>query len=448
MPVQMQRRYPHQPHLIVFPKPPFSAAFSVFGAEFPSVHILIKGAVLMEILQKVVRGMSLIVQKYGGSSVKDSQRLYHVARRIAEQFRLGNQMVVVLSAQGKTTDSLIEKAQEITDKASGREMDVLLSTGEQLSVSLMAMALGQLGCKAVSLCGWQVGIHTNGTHQNARILQVDTERIRKHLEQGMIVLVAGFQGISEEGDITTLGRGGSDTTAVALAAALKADRCQIFTDVEGVYTADPRLVSEAVKWQEISYNDMLVMASMGAKVLHDRSVELARDRQVCLEVLSSLSNAPGTLVRYQRETQPLLRGITADNSTLCYRLENITLEDAGRLMMTLYRRDVRPDLTEQPALLQLFFTVPEHDRQTVNETLSELSLSAEVDESRSKVTLIGSGLHSIPNLKQELNTALQNENIPLGSAWLGERRYSVLVPREQSTEAIEALHRVLLRYQS
>ena len=174
----------------------------------------------MEILQKVVRGMSLIVQKYGGSSVKDSQRLYHVARRIAEQFRLGNQMVVVLSAQGKTTDSLIEKAQEITDKASGREMDVLLSTGEQLSVSLMAMVLGQLGCKAISLCGWQVGIHTNGTHQNARILQVDTERIRKHLEQGMIVLVAGFQGISEEGDITTLGRGGSDTTAVALAAAL------------------------------------------------------------------------------------------------------------------------------------------------------------------------------------------------------------------------------------
>lgn len=355
-------------------------------------------------------------------------------------------MVVVLSAQGKTTDHLIEKAREITDTASGREMDVLLSTGEQMSVSLLALALQKLDCPAISLCGWQVGIHTNGVHQNARILQVDTQNVRKYLERGMIVIVAGFQGVNEEGDITTLGRGGSDTTAVALAAALKADRCQIFTDVEGVYTADPRLVPEALKWQEISYNDMLVMASMGAKVLHDRSVELAKEQQVCLEVLSSLSDAPGTLVRYQRESQPLLRGITADNSTLRYHLENITLEDAGRLMTKLYRRDLRPDLTRQPAELQLLFTVPEHGRRIVDETLSELQLSAQIEESWAKVTLVGNSMHSIPNLKQELNTALQNAEIPTDSAWLGERRYSVLVPRDQAQQAIRCLHSILLRY--
>ena len=354
-------------------------------------------------------------------------------------------MVVVLSAQGKTTDQLIEKAKEISPTPSAREMDVLLSTGEQMSVSLLSMALQQLNCPAISLCGWQVGIHTDGVHRNARILQVDTPKIRKYLEQGMIVVVAGFQGVSEEGDITTLGRGGSDTTAVALAAALKADRCQIFTDVEGVYTADPRLVPEAVKWQEISYNDMLIMATMGAKVLHDRSVELAKEQQVCLEVLSSFHDTPGTLVRYQKETQPLLRGITADSGTLRYRLDNITLENAGRLMTALYRRELRPDLTEQPADLQLVFTVPEHGRQTVEEILKELQLFAELDESWSKVTLVGCNLHSIPNLKQELNTALQNAEIPMCSSWLGERRYSVLVPREQAQQAIRRLHEVLLR---
>ncbi len=399
-------------------------------------------------MQKVVRDMSLIVQKYGGSSVKDSQRLYHVARRVAEQFRMGNQLVVVLSAQGKTTDHLIEKAKEITDVPSGREMDVLLSSGEQMSVSLLALALQKLDCPAVSLCGWQVGVHTNGIHQNARILRVDTQKIRNYLERGMVVIVAGFQGINEEGDITTLGRGGSDTTAVALASALKADRCQIFTDVEGVYTADPRIVPDAVKWEEISYNDMLVMASMGAKVLHDRSVELAKTNQVCLEVLSSFSDAPGTLVHYRREITPQLRGITADHSTLRYHLENITLEDAGRLMTTLYRHDLRPDLTVQPAALQLRFTIPEHGRRMVDEVLEELQLCAQIDEGWAKVTLVGNGMHSIPNLKQELNDALEKAGIPTECSWLGERRYSVLVPREQVYDAIRCLHGILLRQQN
>ena len=392
--------------------------------------------------------MSLIVQKFGGSSVKDTQRLNHVAKRIAEVFRQGNQVVVVVSAQGKTTDGLIEKAMELSETPSGREMDVLLSTGEQMSVSLLAMALHQLGCPAISLCGWQVGIHTNSVHQNARIQQVDTQRIRKQLEQGMVVIVAGFQGVNEDGDITTLGRGGSDTTAVALAAALKADRCQIFTDVEGVYTADPRIVPDAVKLQEITYNDMLVMASMGAKVLHDRSVELAKEEQVCLEVLSSFSEAPGTLVRGMRDGLPSLRGITADAGTLHYHLPYITLEDAGRLMTDLYRKEIRPDLTEQPADNQLNFSVPAYGREAVKEALERLKLQTEPDERWAKVTVVGSGMHSIPHLKQEFLMALQEAGIPASGSWLGERRFSVLVPRFSTEEAIRTLHGVLLRHRS
>lgn len=388
----------------------------------------------------------MIVQKYGGSSVKDSHRLNNVAQRVAEQYRKGNQMVVVLSAQGKTTDGLIEKAKEISENPSPREMDVLLSAGEQMSVSLLAMALEKLHCPAISLCGWQVGIHTNTTHQNARILQVDTQKIRSFLQQGKIVIVAGFQGVDETGDITTLGRGGSDTTAVALAAALKANRCQIFTDVEGVYTADPRIVENAEHWDEISYNDMLVMASMGAKVLHDRSVEIAKEQQVVLEVLSSISDAPGTLVHYKSEGEPSLRGITADKSTLRYRIKGIALEDAARLMLKLYQYDLRPDLTEQPADLELVFTVPSHGKTVVEELCAQLQLQAEVDESWSKVTVVGHGMHSIPNLKQQLLAALQEAEIPVISSWLGERRFTVLLPREQSETAIRTLHPLLLKY--
>ena len=388
----------------------------------------------------------MIVQKYGGSSVRDSQRLYHVAQRVAEQYRKGNQMVVVLSAQGKTTDGLIEKAKEISERPSPREMDVLLSAGEQMSVSLLAMALQALNCPAASFCGWQVGIHTNSEHQNARILKVDTEKLRNCLQQGQIVLVAGFQGLDEKGDITTLGRGGSDTTAVALAAALKADRCQIFTDVDGVYTADPRIVAEAERWDEISYNDMLVMATMGAKVLHDRSVELAKEQSVCLEVLSSLSDTPGTLVHHKTEGEPSLRGITADNSIVHYHIKNIDWETAARLMLKLYQRDLRPDLTEQPADLELVFAVPSHGKTTVEDVLSELQLKADMDTSLSKVSVIGNGMHSVPNLKEQFLSVLQEAEIPTGSSWLGERRFSVLLPREQSEEAIRVLHPILLRY--
>ena len=232
--------------------------------------------------------MSLIVQKFGGSSVRDAQRVMNVARRVTKTYAKGNSVVVVVSAQGDTTDDLIEKAREINPKANKREMDVLLSSGEQISIALLAMAIEGLGYPAKSLTGWQAGFVTDSSHGNSRIRRVETERIENELDKGNIVIVAGFQGLNRYDDITTLGRGGSDTSAVAIAAACRADLCQIFSDVEGVYTADPRLVPEARKLAEISYDEMLELATLGAQVLHNRSVEMAKKYNVPLEVLSSL----------------------------------------------------------------------------------------------------------------------------------------------------------------
>lgn len=239
----------------------------------------------------------LIVQKFGGSSVKDAARIRNAARIIAETFLLGHDVIVVLSAQGDTTDDLLEKAAELSPSPSKRELDMLLTTGEQQSAALMAICLERMGLPAVSLNGWQAGLRTDAAHGGARIRRVDTRRLRRELDQRRIVLVTGFQGVNRFGDYTTLGRGGSDTTAVALAAALRADRCQIYTDVEGVYTADPRRVPGARKLEEITYDKMLELTSMGAQVLMDRSVELARRCGVELEVLSSFVRAPGTKVR-------------------------------------------------------------------------------------------------------------------------------------------------------
>lgn len=238
----------------------------------------------------------LIVQKYGGTSLGDSRRLQSASRRIAGLAHQGAQVVVVVSAQGDTTDSMIEKAVQVNRRGSGREMDAYLAAGEQMSAGLMAMAIGALGCPAVSLTGWQAGIQTDSVYANARITKIDTKRILQELGAGNVVVVAGFQGIAENGDITTLGRGGSDTTAVALAAYLKADQCQIFTDVDGVYDRDPRRYSDAVRFGRISYEKMLRLIENGAQVLHDRSVELAREHGIPVEVLSAFTGAPGTIV--------------------------------------------------------------------------------------------------------------------------------------------------------
>ena len=238
----------------------------------------------------------LIVQKYGGSSLANAARVHAAARRVTGLAGQGAQVVVVVSAQGDTTDELITKAEFVNLHGSAREMDMCLAVGEQLSASLMAMAIGALGFPAVSLTGWQAGIQTDGVHQNARILGLSNDRIRRELEQGNIVVVAGFQGLNAKGDITTLGRGGSDTTAVALAAFLQADLCQIYTDVDGVYDRDPRQFPGATRFGRISYEKMLRLIEGGAQVLHDRSVEFARDYQIPVEVLSSFTGAPGTIV--------------------------------------------------------------------------------------------------------------------------------------------------------
>lgn len=238
----------------------------------------------------------LIVQKYGGSSLADLDRIRAAARRTVTTARKGNQMVVVVSAQGDTTDEMVEKATQVNRHRAAREMDAYLAAGEQMSASLLAMAIGALGCGAVSLTGIQAGIHTDGSHGNAQILTIDTRRIRRELDAGKIVVVAGFQGVDADGDITTLGRGGSDTTAVALAGYLKADRCQIFTDVDGVYDRNPRLFSDAVRFDRIGYDQMLALIENGAQVLHDKSVALAREFGITVEVLSSFTGKPGTLV--------------------------------------------------------------------------------------------------------------------------------------------------------
>lgn len=237
-----------------------------------------------------------IVQKYGGTSLEDARRLKAAAHRSVELARLGHQVVLVVSAQGSLTDDMIQKASEVNKRRAAREMDAYLAAGEQMSASLMAMAIGALGWPSVSLTGWQAGIHTDGSHGNAAIVQTNPGRIEKELEAGKIVVVAGFQGIDPEGDITTLGRGGSDTTAVALAVALKADNCQIYTDVDGIYDRDPRIFPDARRYDRVSYGQMMALIENGAQVLHDRSVALAREHNVRLEVLSAFTGAPGTMV--------------------------------------------------------------------------------------------------------------------------------------------------------
>ena len=238
----------------------------------------------------------LYVQKYGGTSLADTGRILTAARRAAELNRQGHRVVVVVSAQGDTTDELIEKAAQVNKRRAAREMDAYLAAGEQMSAGLMSMAIGAMGCGSVSLTGWQAGIHTDGVHGNARILSIDTGRILRELEQGKVVVVAGFQGVDPEGDVTTLGRGGSDTTAAALAAYLKADKCQIFTDVDGVYDRDPRMFPDAVRFDRIGYDKMLSLIENGAQVLHDRSVEFAKDSGIRLEVLSAFTGDAGTVV--------------------------------------------------------------------------------------------------------------------------------------------------------
>jgi len=396
--------------------------------------------------------MSLIVQKFGGSSVRDTERLLNVARIVLDTAQGGNDVVVVVSAQGDTTDDLIDKARELTDDPSKREMDVLMSAGEQISASLLAMAIKKLGGKAKSLTGWQAGFLTDSNHGRSRIRRVDKERLENELDKNNIVVVCGFQGVNRYDDITTLGRGGSDTSAVAIAASLHADRCQIFTDVDGIYTADPRLVKTAHKLSEISYDEMLELASLGAQVLHNRSVEMAKKYNVKLEVLSSLERKPGTIVKEVVKVEKMLiKGVAKDDHTA--RISIIGIPDqpgmAFKIFSLLASVKVNIDIILQSigrdGTKDITFTVTEGDLRLATSTLEEIRESLGfkdivVDDDITKVSIVGAGMESNPGVAAKLFEALYEANINIHMISTSEIKISVLIDKELGSKAVTVIH--------
>ncbi len=395
----------------------------------------------------------LIVKKFGGSSVADKERIFNVARRCVEDYQEGHDVIVVLSAMGKTTDGLIAKAKEINPRASKREMDMLLSTGEQVSVALMAMAMGAMGVPAVSLNAFQVAMHTNRQYSNARLKWIDSERIRMELENRRIVIVTGFQGVNRNDDITTLGRGGSDTTAVALAAALHADKCEIFTDVDGVYTADPRVVPNARKMTEITY-EMLEMASLGAKVLHNRSVELAKKYGVQLVVRSSLNREEGTIVKEDAKMEKMLvSGVAADKNTA--RISLIGLSDkpgvAFLIFDALAKKGINVDMILQSigrdGTKDISFTVPGTEAALARETLEsnlEMFTAQKIDceENVAKVSVVGAGMATNPGVAAKMFEALYNANINIRMISTSEIRITVLIDENETDRAVQVVHEI------
>lgn len=394
----------------------------------------------------------LIVQKYGGSSVADAERVLNVAKRIMRTRMEGHDVVVVLSAQGKTTDGLIAKAKEINHKPSRREMDMLLSTGEQQSVALMAMAISAIGGRAVSLNGAQVGIETTNTYSNARIRTINTERIENELEEGSIVLVTGFQGVNAMGDTTTLGRGGSDTSAVALAAALGADICEIYTDVEGVYTADPRVVPDAVKLDEISYDEMLELASLGAKVLHHRSVEVAKKYNVKLVVRSSMSEAEGTEVKEETKMERMLvSGVAADKKVSRISVMGVKDEPgkAFEIFALMAKEKVSVDIILQSegadGRQNISFTIGEDDLDIALKALekNKARLTAQEiihDENTAKLSIVGAGMATNPGVAAMFFEAMYDANVNIQMISTSEIKITVLIARDDVDVAMKAVH--------
>lgn len=396
--------------------------------------------------------MGLIVQKYGGTSVKDAERVMNVARRITDAYKAGNNVVVAVSAQGDTTDDLIEKAKEINPNASKREMDMLLSTGEQISISLLAMAIEKIGCPVISLTGWQAGVKTDSRYSAARIRTIDTERLHSEIDKKRIVIVAGFQGINKYYDITTLGRGGSDTSAVALAAALHADVCEIYTDVDGVYTADPRIVKDAWKLEEISYDEMLELASLGANVLHNRSVELAKKYNVKLSVRSSLNNNEGTYVKEVNKVEKMLvRGVTRDNDVARISLCGVVNEPgkAFTVFNLLAQKGISVDLIIQSIgdgqTKDISFTVAEGDLPAALDVLEENKETINAREIKtrtdvSKVSIVGAGMVNNAGVAANMFEALYNAHINISMIATSEIKISVLVNRNDAEAAVVAIH--------
>ena len=396
--------------------------------------------------------MSLIVQKFGGSSVANAERVMNVARIVTDTYKEGNDVIVVVSAQGDTTDDLIAKAQEINPKASKREMDMLLSAGEQISISLLAMAIEKLGFPVVSLLGWQAGVQSNSTYGNAKIKTVSSERLSSELSKKHIVVVAGFQGINKFEDITTLGRGGSDTSAVALACALRADRCQIYTDVDGVYTADPRKIATAKKLDEITYDEMLELATLGAQVLHNRSVEMAKIYGFEIEVLSSLEKKPGTIVKENVKMEKMLiRGVAKDDNTA--RISIVELEDtpgvAFKIFNALALKKINVDIILQSVgrdgSKDIAFTVSKDQAEDAVETVKN-TVDAKVtcDTTVSKVSIVGAGMETHPGVAAKMFEALYDCGINIQMISTSEIKVSVLIDVNDSEKAVKAVHKAFI----
>ena len=401
----------------------------------------------------------LIVQKFGGSSVADSERIFNVAKRVVETFKQGNKVVVVLSAQGDTTDELIAKAKEINPSPSKREMDMLLSTGEQQSVALMSMAIHKLGYAAVSLNASQVGIITSSNYSNARIKRIGQERINSELEKNNIVVVTGFQGYNRYGDVTTLGRGGSDTSAVALAAVMHADLCEIYTDVEGIFTADPRLVPTARKLEEISYDEMLELASLGAKVLHNRSVEMAKKYHVNLVVRSSMTKAEGTIVKEDTTVEKMfVSGLAVDTDIA--RISIVGLRDvpgvAYKIFSLLARKKISVDIILQSIgrgnTKDISFTIHNSD---LDAALKALEQGKDIigyehishNEDIAKLSVVGAGMATNPGVASLMFEALADVGINIHMISTSEIKISVLIDKDDVKTGARAVHNKFLAVQ-
>lgn len=396
--------------------------------------------------------MGLIVQKFGGTSVKDRNRIFNVARIVANTRNQGNDVVVVVSAQGDTTDDLIAKAAEITGDPSHREMDMLLATGEQISIALLAMALQEIGVPSISLTGWQAGFSTDRAYTKARIKRLNTERVESELARNRVVVVAGFQGLNRSEDITTLGRGGSDTSAVALAAALHADRCQIFTDVEGVFTADPRKIPKATKLKEITFDEMLELASLGAQVLNNRSVELAKKYGVELEVLSSINPVPGTVVKEETQVEGMLiKGVAKDEDVAVISILEVP-DVPGmsfKVFSLLAQKNINVDIILQSSgrdnCKDVIFTCPKGEAETAMSVLGanksrfgggEITINRDV----AKVSVVGAGMQSHPGTASTMFEALYSQNINIHMISTSEIKISVIIDKADSDKAVAAIH--------
>ena len=400
--------------------------------------------------------MALIVQKFGGSSVANADKVRNVAQIVTQTYSEGNDVVVVVSAQGDTTDDLIEKAAEINPKGSKREMDVLLTAGEQMSASLLAMAIEKLGFPVISLLGWQAGFQTSSAYGNARIKSIKTDRLRAEIGRKNIVVVAGFQGLNKYDDVTTFGRGGSDTTAVALAASLHAERCQIFTDVEGVYTADPRKIEGAKKLKEITYDEMLELATLGAQVLNNRSVEMAKKYNVEVEVLSSLKRVRGTVVREVAKMEKMLvRGVTKDTNVT--RVSIIGVPDvpgiAFKIFSKLAAKGINVDIILQSVgrdgTKDISFTVSRDNGETVAEILStsfeELAGKEIVTDNQvAKISVVGAGMETHPGTAAKMFEALYEIDVNIQMIATSEIKISVLIDEKDADRAVAAVHKAFI----